>query len=830
MNVPIIWLKDYVDIENISISELTDKLSMIGHMLDKKFEVDGELVIDLELRFNRPDCYSILGIAREVAVSFDRKLRVPQVKEYKTNIDKESLSIRFFSQTNSLKRFKYAKVKGVIVKESPDWMKKYLSLYGISTINNIVDITNFVMVETGMPMHAFDASKLGGNVSIRNAIRGEVLETFDGTSVELTEEDIVFSDGKEILGMPGLIGSRNSGIVGDTKEIILECAAYEYATIRKSMLRHNLFTEAAKRHSHDISPEECDYALARALDLLSEYASGENFVIEYVDDIYPQKQGNISFVFDINEVERIGGIKIDLDNILNILKKLSFEINSVEQGRFISLTVPYFRTDVTQSADIVEEILRIYGYEKIPNRFLKSEVPKEIKLPILQLSEEIKDLMISLGFNELITVPMAKYEDFANMKDPLANRAVGILNPPTSEHTHMRTNIYVQLLYSLKRVVDRGDKEVNFFEVGKIYYQDKNSTEEFPYREINKLGAVYIDTNKKNNHEYLFYYLKGILHSLLTNLGYTEIKYVKSERPFFELSADVYVKDIFLGNIGIFDSAMLIKNFDINNLVVGFDIDLDKLAQIERSTYSYEKYSQYPGTWLDMSVLVSKAIVADELLDEIRRFDHEYVRSVEINDVYEYDEQKRSILLRIFYQAKDRTLTLDEVNALHIAIENLLVSKYQAQIRGRENYSNNVNTLNPIDDTEHIVVGKIVNVEKHPNADRLVICTVDLGDKYITIQSDIDKTNIVQIVTGANNILVGMEDVLVPVALPGAKLFSHRTGEIIEIKPTELRGVMSYGMLCSAKELGLDVEQSDGILILKDGVVGTPLKSNLNFI
>ena len=827
MNVPIIWLKDYVNIENISISELTDKLSMIGHMLDKKFEVDGELVVDLELRFNRPDCYSILGIAREVAVSFDRELHVPSVKDYQTNRDKESLPIRFFSQTDSLKRFKYAKVKGVTVKDSPEWMKKYLSLYGISTINNIVDITNFVMIETGMPMHAFDASKLGGNVSIRNAVKGEVLETFDGSSVELTEEDLVFSYGNEILGMPGLIGGRNSGIAADTNEIILECAAYEYATIRKSMLRHNLFTEAAKRHSHDISPEECDYALARAIDFLAEYAGREDFVVEYIDDIYPQKQTSISFVFDTYEVERLGGINIDLDTILNILKKLSFEINSIEQDRFINLTVPYFRTDVTQSADIVEEILRIYGYEKIPNRYLKSEVPKEIRLPILQLSEDIKDLMISLGFNELITVPMARYEDFVNMNDPLADSAVGILNPPTSEHTHMRTNIYVQLLYSLKRVVDRGDKEVNFFEIGKIYYQDKNSSEEFPYREITKLGAVYADITKKNNHEYLFYYLKGVLHSLLVNLGYTDIKYVKSDRTFFELSADVYVKDIFLGNMGIFSSSMLIKHFDINNLVVGFDLDLEKSAQIKRKTYSYEKYSQYPGTWLDMSVLVAKSVVADELIDEIRRFDHEYVRSVEVNDVYEYDEKKRSILLRIFYQAKDRTLTLDEVNALHIAIENLLISKYQVQIRGRENTSN---TFNPLDDIENIVVGKIINVEKHPNADRLVVCTVDLGDKYVTIQPDIDKTNIVQIVTGARNILVGMENVLVPVALPGARLFSHKTGEIIEIKPTDLRGVMSYGMLCSAKELGLNLGQNDGILILNDGVVGTPLKSNLNFI
>lgn len=827
MNVPIIWLKDYVNIENISISELTDKLSMIGHMLDKKFEVDGELVVDLELRFNRPDCYSILGIAREVAVSFDRELHVPSVKDYQTNRDKESLPIRFFSQTDSLKRFKYAKVKGVTVKDSPEWMKKYLSLYGISTINNIVDITNFVMIETGMPMHAFDASKLGGNVSIRNAVKGEVLETFDGSSVELTEEDLVFSYGNEILGMPGLIGGRNSGIAADTNEIILECAAYEYATIRKSMLRHNLFTEAAKRHSHDISPEECDYALARAIDFLAEYAGSEDFVVEYIDDIYPQKQTSISFVFDTYEVERLGGINIDLDTILNILKKLSFEINSIEQDRFINLTVPYFRTDVTQSADIVEEISRIYGYEKIPNRYLKSEVPKEIRLPILQLSEDIKDLMISLGFNELITVPMARYEDFVNMNDPLADSAVGILNPPTSEHTHMRTNIYVQLLYSLKRVVDRGDKEVNFFEIGKIYYQDKNSSEEFPYREITKLGAVYADITKKNNHEYLFYYLKGVLHSLLVNLGYTDIKYVKSDRTFFELSADVYVKDIFLGNMGIFSSSMLIKHFDINNLVVGFDLDLEKSAQIKRKTYSYEKYSQYPGTWLDMSVLVAKSVVADELIDEIRRFDHEYVRSVEVNDVYEYDEKKRSILLRIFYQAKDRTLTLDEVNALHIAIENLLISKYQVQIRGRENTSN---TFNPLDDIENIVVGKIINVEKHPNADRLVVCTVDLGDKYVTIQPDIDKTNIVQIVTGARNILVGMENVLVPVALPGARLFSHKTGEIIEIKPTDLRGVMSYGMLCSAKELGLNLGQNDGILILNDGVVGTPLKSNLNFI
>ena len=413
MKVPIKWIKEYIDLPD-DLKVFTDKMSMIGHLLDKIEKTDTDTVVDLELRGNRADCYGVLGLAREYHAAAGGRFDIPHINML-PQIEYEVIKVTV--DTSMVKRFYSCVIKGLVIKPSPDWMQERLKNYGIEPINNLIDITNYVMIETAKPMHAFDLDKLDDKeLVIKQAEDGDTIETFDGSQLKLTKEDTIYADKNGTpLGVSGIIGGKNSGISAEkhnsTTNILLECAAYDRVAIRRSMFRHNIQTDAGLRHSHELHPSLCDYALARAVDLYMQFAADDNTEINGIADYYPNPDSQKVINFDPKETRRLGGIEIPVKEQSEILNRLEFateetiDENNHENDSLI-VSVPLFRTDILESADLVEEVLRIFGYENIPSKTLSSVIPDPVTQKELIIEEKSRDLLTALGLNEVITVPI----------------------------------------------------------------------------------------------------------------------------------------------------------------------------------------------------------------------------------------------------------------------------------------------------------------------------------------------------------------------------------------------------------------------------------------
>ncbi|MFW5720558.1 MAG: phenylalanine--tRNA ligase beta subunit-related protein, partial [Candidatus Dojkabacteria bacterium] len=418
MNIPLKWLKEYVDIPE-KTRDFTDKMSMIEHMLDKIIETETDTVVDLELRGNRADCYGILGIAREAHAAYGGRFDIPQVIDMPEH-DYQGFEVLVRSDT--VKRFYSTVIRGVKIGPSPEWMQERLKNYGMEAINNVVDITNYVMIESGMPMHAFDLKSMRGNqLVLRPAREGEKVITFDGGELKLVPADTVFAtESGEAIGLAGIVGDRSSGINDSTTDILLECANYDRSAVRKTVMRHNAWTEAGTRHSHEISSSLCDYALARAASLLLEYGNADPNVtprIEGIHDYYPHPETPIRIEFRPGEVKRLGGVVIDTDTQKSILQRLEYKVEVLAEDK-LAVTPPLLRTDVTLEADVVEDVMRIFGYENIPSTTLSSTIPDPIVLPELVIEERSRDIFTALGLDEVVLVPMSNPESLARTNDP----------------------------------------------------------------------------------------------------------------------------------------------------------------------------------------------------------------------------------------------------------------------------------------------------------------------------------------------------------------------------------------------------------------------------
>jgi phenylalanyl-tRNA synthetase beta chain len=681
MRVPKNWIKEYIDLP-ADDKVLTDKMSMIGHMLDKTEEVEGELVWDFELRGNRADCYSIFGLAREVHASFGGALKLPEPETKLPYGQAHSIAIK--ADSDVVQRFFSCVIENVEVKESPKWLQDRLKQMGIDPINNVVDITNYVMFESNMPLHAFDLDKIGGTALIlRKAQKGEKLITFDGSQLTLSAEDVVFAgeDGS-VHGLVGIIGGKASGISNSTSNILLECAAYDRVAIRKTMYRHNAQTEAGLRHSHDLSASLCDYALARAAALIMEFAANSGTTqITGVNDYYPTHEKEKVIDYSPSEVTRLGGVEVKTSDQIEILKRLEFKVEG--EGDNIKVTAPLFRTDIFASEDIVEEVLRIWGYENIPFTTLSSVIPDPIIQPALELEEKSRDILTALGLNEVITVPFLNEKTMTDMADPLQSQAIPVLNPPTTDYTHLRTNMFANLLDASKKVLERGDNEGMFFEVGKIYFKkDKPLHQpphkpEFPYAEVMQIVGLMVDKSKSLD----FYSAKGLVESYFDEMKIKDIKFEKDASYPFIHGAKIVQGEKILGWVGVIDPKISKEVYDLNTEVYGFLLNTEELISADYTEKSFMPYSDYPAVVHDLSVLVGDSVVVGEMADLIKAVSDDLVRTVQIVEVYEMNDQEKSILFSITYQAKDKTLTTAEVNEQHNKIAKSLEEKFEAKVR-----------------------------------------------------------------------------------------------------------------------------------------------------
>jgi phenylalanyl-tRNA synthetase beta subunit len=492
MIVPLKWIKDYLTTHK-SPKEIAKSFTEIGLMLDRPINGD---VLDLEHRMDRADWLSILGCARDLAAFENIKFEEPELKS--TNLEKNNL-LEIKIDSDKVNKFRTRIIKNVEVKESPKFIQERLIEYGLPVINNIVDITNFVMIEYGQPLHAQDIDKFETKeIVLRDAIAGESIQTLDETTTKLIEGTLVLSESKKPICIGGIVGGFRTGVTKETKNIVLDAGNYDQASIRKASRSLNIRNETVSRSEKFLSPELVDLAIIRATDLILENAGGEAYEN---DDYENYKPTSRKMVLTKNRLEKISGEKFYFEKAEDILDRLNYEIISKNDEEIIVKT-PFFRTDIEVEDDLIADVLRIYGYSKIESEPINNFPPADITPKILKLQENITNILVSEGLHEHITDPFLRFDGNSNR--------VLLFNSVNSDKDSLRLSIKESLKNALEFNKKIGNQSIQLFEIGNVYFK---SNEEL--LEERRLGILIDFENvDKNSLE-----IRKIINSLLLNLN-----------------------------------------------------------------------------------------------------------------------------------------------------------------------------------------------------------------------------------------------------------------------------------------------------------------------
>jgi len=588
MIVPLKWLSEYVKLPK-EVSTLTDKLTSVGHMLDKII-VDG---IDLELRGNRPDMLGLVGVAREVSAIFNTPLKLPPTTPL-PKTDKKSPLVSVVPAASGLVIRYTALTLSVKVAPSPDWLVKRLKSWGVPAINNVVDITNYVMIETGQPLHAFDLNKLSGKkLTLRLAKNGEKFSTVQqGLVVSLTHDDLVICDDKTPQCL-NLIGGWESKVSDQTSEILLEAATYNQANCRRSSRRLKIITDGSIRHEKLQHPAQVQWALERAYRLLQDLALAKSTSL--VSDYYPHPLNPVVINFDFHEVSRLGGIDVPASQSATLLSRLGFQVSGNK------ITVPTHRTDVTQSADLVEEILRLHGYDAIPLTPLSGPTPIPSTYSSYQIQEKLRKHLTSMGLNEVITLSMISNSHATDL-------SIKLVNPPDPDMATLRPSLLPGLSAYAQRWLDLNQPQVSIFEIGKVFSQAKGK-----FSEHLRLGITMAGT------KITIADLTGIIQKLSVLLG-TDLK------PQIQITANIFCAEI-----------------NVDQLLTKFPAFVNPYAMVSQFPPIVEDVNvSYSGNYAD---IVSKIKKASPL-----------IKSVELIDKYE-----NKLTLRITYHDAKKQLSSQDI-------------------------------------------------------------------------------------------------------------------------------------------------------------------------
>lgn len=547
MNIPLSWLSEYINLPK-DTTDLTQKLTSIGHMLDKVTKDGGETVIDLELRGNRPDLLGLIGIAREISVVYNIPLKHPPVLPLPIKDSNLSL-VKVDPKASDLVTRYTAFTLKTKVGPSPSWLRSRLQSWGLPSINNVVDITNYVMIETGQPLHAFDLTKLAGHrLILRHAKNGEKFATIQqGQTLFLNSQDLVICDANNKPQALTMIGGFDSKVTGQTTEILLESAVYNQANCRQSSRRLKVITDSSTRHEKLLHPDQVQLALERAYYLLKELASAQS--TSKTSDYYPKVSKPTIINFNPQEVSRLGGISIPPKISIGILKKLEFQIIDSR------IYVPTFRTDIEDPADLVEEVLRIYGYDKIPSIPISSPTPIPNTYPSYSIQEKIRDILTKFGINEVITLSMIP-------NTYVSQNSIKLINPPDPDKALLRHSLIPGLIEYTNKTLN-----LSVFEIGKIFLKNKGKFIEQLHVGLATTGTVYD--------------LTGIIQTLTRLLGVSKL--------------DTQITN---------HDNTLLADININNLT-------------PRPTNPYSILSQYPPIIEDLNIIHSNTY--ENLINQITK-------------------------------------------------------------------------------------------------------------------------------------------------------------------------------------------------------------------
>ena len=626
-------------------------------------------VVDFELTTNRGDLLSILGMAYELGAIYDKPVKEVDLSHNEKGEDLNK-SFKLAINTDNCSLFLAKKVENVQIKESPDFIKNRLIASGIRPINNVVDISNYVMIELGQPLHFYDADKLKGIIEVRMAEEGEKLITLDNIERVLTSNDIVISDGKEAIGLAGVMGGLDTEVTENTKNVIIEAAIFDNVKVRMTSNKI-LRSEASNRFEKGLDPNRTYMAAERAAKLLEEYACGKVVTGTVKYDVTNVTPKTIEITF--KNITDVLGMEIPNNDILECFRKLGFTYEVKEEKIYV--TVPTRRIDISIKEDLIEEVGRIYGLDNIEGKL--PTVPMR-KGSIDLTQREIRNKMISLGLNETLSYVLVREEEADNFTTDSFEK-VKLLDPITEERSTLRYSVLSSLLKIYEYNKARNEKDVAIFEIGKGFYKKEE------YGEDTKLAALmsgkyYLGIDNKKDVD--FYVVKGVAEEVLDYLGYNgRYSFVMPKQMPVQMHpgqiAEISVNNDIVGMVG-----KLHPSIEKENVYV-LEINLDKLLAKKTGKMKFKEISKFPTISKDLAILIDKNISADEIAKVIKKAAGSLLTNTEIFDVYEgknIPEGKRSIAYSLSFGANDRTLTDEEINnIMNKVIESL--QKMGAELR-----------------------------------------------------------------------------------------------------------------------------------------------------
>ncbi len=673
--------------EHDGIMELADD-AVIGTDLATYFGYN-DIVYDVEITPNRPDLLGMFGVARDLSALYNIDFKMPELHDHDSQGKIES-DLSLENNSEKCSRYVATVIKDVEIKESPEWIKKRLLSAGLRPINNVVDITNFILMETGHPLHAFDYDKLEGKViKIRDAKEGEVFPALDGQEYKLSTEDLVIADANRAVALAGVIGGANSEITSETKNIVIEAACFNYQTVRRTSQRHKIFTDSSYRFERGMSKETPSFATKRAIDLILENAGG--ILISGNLDSYPNPDSKDSFV-DLrpSRVNRLLGTDIPVEEIKAYLSALGLKLIESSEDN-LRYQAPSYRGDLTREIDLIEEIVRLHGYNKIPIRQKRQNI---MNFDEFYAKRKVQDIMVSAGLYETINITLFDPETLDKLTIPEDNHRrnlVELMNPQSNLLSAMRSTLIPHIITTAEYNINRGNKDVRIFEMNKVITKDSKdmSFEEFNIAAL-LTGNRFDNYWKDNKQKCDFYDIKGIAEDImeLSNLKYS---FKASDEKFYTVNhaLDIYIKKDKIGSFGQIDPKVA-KSFSINTVELKQDVyvlDINLSLLFKYMTFedrTFKAIPVFPNMQRDISILVDKQIQVEDIVNAIYSVNKAVTKNVELIDEYQgknTPENKRSLTFGMTFNSENKTLTDKFVERLMQQVIKKLENSYNIEMR-----------------------------------------------------------------------------------------------------------------------------------------------------
>lgn len=643
-----------------------------------------DTVYEFELTANRADCFSMVGLSREFGIMTNQKALFPVIMVNENGESIEGKASVAIEAHDLCTRFTSRLVTNVTIEPSPLWMQNRLRNSGIRPINNVVDVTNYVMLELGQPMHAYDYDCVADHTLIaRRAKAGEKLTTLDGNERELNESMLIIADTKGPIGVAGVMGGLTSEVTDKTTNVLFEAAVFNGPSIRRTSKALGMRSEASGRFERGVNHKYTAYAIDRAAQLIQQICPSCKVSVGVID-VYPEPVEQRTVTFTAEQINDYLGTSIEKDRMVDILTKLEFGIT--ESGDTIEALVPTWRDDVTGMPDIAEEIARIVSYDNIAPTIPVAILSSGGMTPKKALTKEVTHYLAHAGLSQIITFSFMHKDGLANMMLPEGDNrytAIPILNPISEEFPYMRTTLVPAVIEAAKRNIAQQNKDLWLFETANVYEPKALPLTEVPHERPMACGIMMGKVTEaawnQMQRDTDFYDVKGVVDGLLAKLGLTQYDIQPSSESYYHpgVSAHYTVNGVMIANYGELHP-QVVKNFDLSGKVYMFEIDLEAVLSITVPPFRYQSFSKFPGTSRDLAIVAPVSVTSGDIVALIKEHGGEYLESVSIFDVYEGEHIEagyRSLAYNLQFRSMEGTLNDEDIDGAIQAIIDALATK-----------------------------------------------------------------------------------------------------------------------------------------------------------